>query len=124
MSITNAINQHEYPIQTSTNNVNVPASNTNAVITYAAGAAGVRHCIGGVAWSYSASPTGGRLKIEDGSGNIVFDIDITAGGPGFVPFAQPLQGTAATALIVTLTAGGSGIQGKVTVLNHWTETPP
>jgi hypothetical protein len=123
MSISNAINEHEAPIAASTNDVATPASNTPAVITYAAGGSGVSHCIGGLVWSYSAAPTGGNLKIEDGSGNVVFSMDITAAGAGFIPFNPPKKGTANTALIITLAAGGNGVIGKVSIPAHWTEGP-
>ena len=101
----NAANKHE------------PASNTAAVITYAAGGAGVSHVISGVAWSYNDDPTGGNLKIEDGSGTTVFSVDITAAGPGFFVFPEPLRGTANTALIITLAAGGASVTGKVNALS-------
>jgi hypothetical protein len=124
MSIANAINQHEEPIATNgTADNNTPATNTNAVITLAAPGAGKVNVISGVAWSYSGVPTGGRLKIEDVSGTIVFDIDIVSGGPGFIPFTPPKKNAAAnTAMIITLYAGGAGIQGKLNVLGAWTET--
>lgn len=102
-------------------NVHAPASNTAAIVTYTAAGSGVSNVIGGIAWSYNATPTSGNLKIEDGSGTTVFSIDITVSGPGFIPFARPLKGTANTALIVTLAAGGSGVTGKVSVLSKWTE---
>jgi hypothetical protein len=124
MSINNAVNQHELPLPTngSADN-NTPATNTNAVITLAAPGAGKVNVLSGVAWSYSAAPTGGRLKLEDVSGTIVFDIDITSAGPGFIPFVPPKKNAAAnTAFIITLYAGGAGIQGKVNVLGAWTES--
>jgi hypothetical protein len=102
-------------------NVHAPASNTAAVVTYSAGGSGVAHVISGVAWSYGGAPTSGNLKIEDGSGTTVFSVDVTAAGPGFIPFNPPLKGTANTAMIVTLAAGGSGVSGKVSVLGKWTE---
>jgi hypothetical protein len=74
-----------------------------------------------VAWSYSGDPTGGNLKIEDGSGTTVFSVDVTSKGPGFFLFPEPLRGAANTALIVTLAAGGSGVSGKVNVLGKRTE---
>ncbi len=124
MSLPNAINQHETPVLDSTSDSNAPGSaNTAAVITYAAGAAGVQHCIGGVAWSYIGGTPTGLLKIEDGSGNIVFQLDIGAAGTGQINFIPPKKGTAATAMIITLTAGGTGITGKVNCLSHWTEGP-
>lgn len=109
------------PRAAASTNVHVPSSNTAAVITYAAAGAGVSHVISGIAWSYSAAPTAGNLKVEDGSGTTVFSIDITAAGPGFIPFAAPLKGTANTAMIITLAAGGSGVSGKVNSLGKWTE---
>ncbi len=102
-------------------NVNAPTANTAAVITYAAAGAGVSHVISGLAWSYNATPTSGNLKVEDGSGTTVFSVDITSAGPGFIPFQAPLKGTANTAMIVTLTAGGSGVTGKISVLGKWSE---
>lgn len=100
-----------------------PASNTAAVVTYAAAGAGVVHVISsGIAWSYAGgAPTGGNLKIEDGSGTVIFTMDITSEGAGFIPIAVAKRGSANTALIVTLAAGGSGVTGKVSVLSHWTE---
>ena len=101
--------------------VHAPASNTAAVVTYAA-VADKAHAITGIMWSYSGGdPTGGNIKIEDGSGNTVFSLDITAKGPGFLPFEPAKKGTANTAMIVTLAAGGSGVSGKVSIPNHWSE---
>lgn len=105
----------------SSSDVHAPASNTAAVVTYAAAGAGVAHVIGGVAWSYNATPTAGNLKIEDGAGNIVFTVDVTTSGAGGYTFPRPKKGTANTAFIITLAAGGSGVSGKVSVLSHWTE---
>lgn len=105
----------------STNDVSAPASNTAAVITYAASsaAANVGHVVQGIVWSYSGgTPTGGNLKIENGSGVTVFSLDITSAGAGFIPFPLPKKGSGATALIITLAAGGSGVSGKVNVLYH------
>lgn len=98
-----------------------PAANTAAVITYAA-VAGQKHVIGGVAWSYNGAPTAGNLKIEDVAGTVVFSVDITSAGPGFIPFPQPLRQAAVnTALIITLSAGGAAVTGKVNALSHWLE---
>lgn len=98
--------------------VHAPAANTAAVITYAA-ATGTEHVIWGVAWSYDGAPTGGNLLIQDGT-DTVFSMDITAGGPGYVPVRR--RGSTNTALVVTLAAGGAGVSGKVNVLAHWAET--
>lgn len=101
--------------------VHAPSAATAAVVTYAA-EAGKKHCISGVAWSYSAAPTGGNLKIEDVSGTTIFSIDITAAGPGIITFPIPKKSAAVnTAMIVTLASGAGSVVGKLSVLNHWTE---
>jgi hypothetical protein len=101
--------------------VNAPAVNTAAVVAYAAPnpVDGSAHVINGIAWSYSAAPTGGNLKVEDGSGNVVFTMDITAAGPGVIDFPLPKAGSPNATLTITLAAGGSGVTGKVSVLGHW-----
>lgn len=109
-------------VAASTGDVHAPGANTAAVVTYAAAGAGVAHVISGVAWSYDLDPTGGSLKVEDGSGSTVFQVAVTSKGPGFFVFPQPKKGSADTALIITLAAGGSGVTGKVSALNHWTES--
>lgn len=108
------------PLTTTTADVHEPAANTAAVVTYAANTS-YKNTISGVAWSYDGDPTGGSLLIEDGSGVKVFKIDITAGGPGFIAFPFPKSGSINTAMIVTLAAGGAGVSGIVSVLNHWLE---
>ena len=119
VSATNPLPTAETPVAAAAADINVPSSNTAAVVTYAADTTH-KHTISGVAWSYNATPTAGRLTIQDGSGNTVFDIDITNAGPGFMPFQKPKQGAAInTAMIITLAAGGAGVTGKVNVLGHW-----
>lgn len=101
-----------FPVEADAGNVHAPAANTAAVVTFAA-VTGKRHHLVYIAWSYSATPTGGNLKVEDASGTTVLDVDITAGGPGSLQFENPLRGEVGNALIVTLAAGGAGISGKV-----------
>jgi len=100
--------------------VDQPAANTPASVAYS-GFVEACHVISGVAWSYSATPTNGGLKIEDGFGRTIFYIDIAAAGPGQVSFPLPKKGRANTSLIVTLLAGGNSVSGTLSVLNHWTE---
>jgi hypothetical protein len=107
-------------VAVSTNDTNSPAGNTAAVITYAAAGSGKFNCLGGIFWSYSGTPTNGNLKIEDGSGNTVFSMDITGAGAGFVPFTPPKMGSANTAMIITLAAGGGGVSGRVSA-TQWVE---
>lgn len=104
----------------STGNTHAPASNTAAVVTKAAAGAGVSNVIDGIAWSYDAAPTNGGLTITDG-GSTVFQVAVTAAGPGFFLFPRPLKSAANSALVVTLAAGGSGVTGKVNVLGARTE---
>ena len=120
LGATNAVT--EKAVAAAAADVHAPAANTAAIVTYAAVAA-VKHCVSGIAWSYVGGiPTGGNLKIEDVSGTTVFTLDIDEGGPGVIVFPKPKKAAAVnTALIVTLAAGGAGITGKVSVLNHWTE---
>jgi hypothetical protein len=103
-----------------TTNQHEPAADTAAIVTKAAAGAGISHVLALVAWSYDGDPTAGSLTIVDGAGTTVFKADITAAGPGFFPFLPPLKGTANTALVATLAAGGSGISGIVNV-HTWTE---
>lgn len=109
-----------YPLfhDVSTNDSATSSTNAAAVITYTA-VPNYSHVITGIAFSYSGGTPAGSLKIEDGSGNVVFFIDITQSGAGFFPFTPAKKGTKNRALIITLAAGGSGITGKVSVLSHW-----
>ncbi len=63
--------------------------------------------------SYSAAPTGGGVKVEDGSGTTVFQMDITAAGEHVFDFPDPRAGTKNTAMIVTLLAPGGAVVGRL-----------
>jgi hypothetical protein len=90
---------------------NKAASGTNAAAVANVSAVGWTLSFG-VYWSYSAAPTGGGLTItNDGD---TFDVDITAAGPGFLPFYAPLGKS--SAMVVTLKAGGPGVVGKINVV--------
>jgi hypothetical protein len=95
-------------------------TNANVVVTLAA-TAGIYHILPAILFSYSDTPTGGRLTVEDGAANIVMDLDITAKGAGRVPFVPALRSTVNTALIITLYAGGVGIVGKLNVPGPYTQ---
>jgi hypothetical protein len=100
--------------------VSVPAAGNQAQVSYSAAGFGMSHVISGIAWSYSAAPTGGRLQVGDNN-YTVLDIDITASGAGSIIFSRPMRGTPNTALIVTLAAGGGAVSGKLCILGHWIE---
>lgn len=108
------------PVKQTTSDFHAPAANTAAVITYAADAT-ARHALAQVIVSYSAAPTGGNLKIEDGSGTTVFTVDLTATvlEPVVINFDPPLLGSYNTAMIITLAAGGAAVSGKVNA-RHFT----
>jgi hypothetical protein len=110
--------QQTTPTAFSAADSSAPAANTNAVVTYAA-APNVAHSIDSITWSYDAAPTGGRLTITDG-GVTVFDIEITAGGPGFFSFPGGIRGSENSALVITLAAGGAAVEGKLYVFGHRT----
>ncbi len=107
------------PTKADADDVDAPVlPQTDAIITYAADSVRT-HRIGGLVWSYDGTPeSSGTLSVEDGSGNIVLEFYVTAGGPGFIPLNPPMEGTVNTALIVTLSSGGAGVWGKITVLGH------
>ena len=109
----------EEVVDAATGDVHVPAANVAAIVAYPATPT-VYHILSGIAWSYDAVPVGGNITIVM-NGSTVFDLDITQGGPGFFPFDPPKRCAVGDAVSVTLAAGGAGIQGKVSVLGHWTE---
>lgn len=106
------------------NNTGTASSNTNVTLTYTAAGAGIRYVLSGIAWSYNGTPTAGRLIIKNNgsSGTTVFDIDITAAGPGFIPFNPPKLFGSNVDVFIELFAGGSGVVGKLNVLGITTDT--
>jgi len=99
--------------------LHAPTAATAAIVTLAA-VAGKKHILSQITYSYSATPTGGNLKIED-DGATIFSIDIPAAGEKQIFFRQPMrQAVANKALVVTLASGAGAVVGKVNV-SHWTE---
>lgn len=118
VSETNPVPSRGVPTPFDADLYDAPAADTAAEVEIAAAGAGVCNVIRGVAWSYSAEPTAGNLKIENGA-TTVFSMDIATAGAGFVPVFG--KGSANTALTVTLAAGGADVSGKLNVLETWTE---
>ncbi len=106
-------------VAAATEDVSTPSANTAATVTYAAGVNGRRHVVGQIFWSYAGGTPTGNIKIEDGVGNVVFSLDITGAGPGWLPFTPAKYGSANTAMIITLSAAGGGITGKLAIGAHW-----
>lgn len=119
VTVDGTLEANDTPRAFATGKTHTPAADTAAVVTLAAAGAGVSNVIRGIAWGYSEDPTDGSLKIEDGAGTTVFSVPITAAGPGFIPVFG--KGSANTALVVTLAAGGGTCVGSVNVLEAWTE---
>jgi hypothetical protein len=91
-------------------------ANAAAVRTLPAATDGTSNCIDGLMVSYTSAPTNGLLTIEDGTGNIVFRIDITSGGPQYI-MLRGFSGSPNTPMIITLAAGGGSDIGRINVLN-------
>jgi hypothetical protein len=89
------------------------AANTLVQITLPAGA---RQTLTGICWSYSDTPTGGQLTIMGGGWN--FDVDVTQGGPGFIPFPPRMRATDNNPIVITLAAAGVGVVGKLNILGR------
>jgi hypothetical protein len=93
------------------------ASNTNVVITLTA-VAGKSHRLTFLAYDWSAAATSVQLTVEDGSGNTVlsFRTVTTATTVTAIPLpGSGIKGTPNTAMIITLTAGGSGVVGRLNI---------
>ena len=111
-------NEAQRPHRATNLDMNRPAVNTAAVITYAAHP-GYRHCIDGIIWSYNAVPTGGFLRVNSPAVNASFYVDITVGGVGFIPVKR--KGPPGAPMIITLAAGGAAVIGSVNAANYWEE---
>jgi hypothetical protein len=102
-------------------NVAVSSAGAAAALTWAA-VPGQRHTLTSIFFSYSAAPASpALLTIEDGSGNIVFETDVTASGAGPLDLGCILRGTVNTAMIVTLGAGGGSVVARLSVPSHKAE---
>ena len=92
-----------------------PAANNNAVETLAATANYAWH-VGQVDYSYSATPTGGKLTVgwtDPTNGAQTKTYYVSAGGPGQLVFRPPLAFPAGAAVTFTLFAGGASVSGSV-----------
>lgn len=96
-------------------------SNAAAVITLPAAGPGRNHVITGITCGYSSAPTSGSVKIEDGSGNVVFKTPIASAGENTINFYPPKIGGSNTAMIITLAAGGAGVVGDLNIIGRRVE---
>lgn len=97
------------------------AAGDAAAVTLSAPGAGKRWTVWGIIWSYTDIPTGGALTLQVGAATPI-SFDITAGGPGFIPFAIPMSGGDNEAIVLTLAAPGGAIVGKVGFVHAWKES--
>ncbi len=94
-----------------------PSAATAAVVTITA-AAGRRHILRQIFASFSATPAAGAtVKVEDGSGNTVWEQYVADVGRVF-DFNPPLAGRVNTAMIVTLSSGAGSVAGALSVNAH------
>lgn len=84
-------------------------NNTPVVLTIP-GVARTRHFLSKVIFSYDADPTGGLLTIDVGAVSVL-TLPITVGGPG--PIGLNIKSDPGGAITITLSAGGSGINGHL-----------
>lgn len=88
-----------------------PAAATAAVCTMAAPTDGSRWVLSGVNFSYTATPTGGRLTIAWGSDSEIYYV--SGAGPDALIFAQPKIFPPNTAVTITLASGAGAVVGSV-----------
>lgn len=96
------------------------AANTDVVVTldkaYMTDQARQRWSVGWINWSYSATPTGGRLRVRDTTNSeTIQDIDITAGGPNSLLFVPAIRCKPGATIEVRLFAGSGAVVGKLNV---------
>jgi len=105
-----------FPVKFTTDNRHAPAADTAAVVTVT-GDANVPITLTQIWCSYSATPTGGSVQVQDGT-DVVWSQHIAAAGPNQFTFYPPLMGTKNQNLVVTLAAGGGAVVGTLTINAH------
>lgn len=93
-------------------------NNANADINYGA-LLNQRHCIFGVAFGFDDYPTAAANLEVLMNGVITFRIPVTTSGAGYFPVYRKTGKN--QVMIVRLNAGGAGVNGYVSICNHWTE---
>src|SRR5206468_2445421 len=88
-----------------------PGVNAAVTATHAA-AAGLRHRISRVFWSFTAAPVAASIQVRDGA-TVLVELDVTAAGPGQLSFDPPLVATRGAGVSAVLAAGGAGNSGRV-----------
>lgn len=91
----------------------VGAANTAITLTIP-GSGGLRHYLGSVTFGYDATPTSGRMTVLDGS-TVIHDEFVGAAGAVGRVFPEPKATSVGNSLVITLTAGGTGVKGSITI---------
>jgi hypothetical protein len=92
---------------------NTSLPNAPATIAIAAPGSGLPIQLLFLVFSYSAAPAGGLLTITDGAGITFLEQAVTSAGVG--PLLPGIELPAKSALVITLSAGGAGVVGRVSV---------
>lgn len=94
-------------------------TNVDLIQTFVAAGPGRSHAIGGISYSYSATPTSGRITVEDGTNVIVYDVDVAAAGPGEINWGSPLTGSGNMPMRIKMQAGGASVVAKLSIKEHY-----
>ena len=86
------------------------------ISTAAPASSGISRHLDRVLWSYTTTPSSGRLKVFDGtsSGALLCDLDILAQVPDGIAF-PPLKGTPGNKITVQLAQAGSSVIGRLNI---------
>lgn len=93
------------------------ATNGAATITLGATTAPACHKIEGLVLSYSGTPSGGSVTVTDSVIGACFSVDVTAGGPVYLPLGW-MGFSPGGSVAIVLAGGGSGIVGKLNIIGH------
>lgn len=102
----------------SASDTNISAANVDAVITLSAAGVGRNHTISGVSFSYSGVPTAGSFFQIQSGGSVVFKQYVSTAGINSVLFDEMKVGSENSAVVLTLSAGGIGIIGIVSIMGR------
>lgn len=100
------------------------ANNAAATVTKSAPATGLQWTWdSGIFFGYDGAPTGGLLTLTV-NGVVELQVPITSAGAGFIPYDGPTTGGDAKAVVLNLSAGGSGVTGYCGFVRCWQESSP
>lgn len=92
------------------------ATASAAIVNFPPATSNVGVVIDSIHWSYSATPASpASILILDGP-TVLYNVDITAAGPGFLPLQAAFNITGTNVLSVSLLSGGVGVVGKLNVI--------